>query len=733
MEEEIAILVQHDGKWDSEHNYNNFIVDGMTLKVSSNLDTILDEMTKILGVYASTDTIEIKYSVKQNYTPMKIYNDRSLRWYLDLKRKSSFTDFPLCITLKEKNCDGILSFSNPISSSSNSTHDMQLVERVELTQTLISINNNYSRDEMEIDEDGIINNRVHKDIKKGQLYMNKEILQDVLNRIAIKENFQFKVKRSSTTRYYLVCVDDQCSWYFKSSSLNNSNIFKVRKFYNVHTYGNESRFFSQRHATSKFVGGLLTRNVDNPKTIYTPADIQRDIRNQYGVDLNYMKAWRAKEKALEILRGKPRDSYGKLPSYLYMVKHTNPGSVTRLEKTDDGHFLYAYVALYASIKGWEYCMPIVVVDGSFLKAAYRGTILTAWTQDAAGKILPLAFAVVDSENDVSWKWFFERIRETYGIREGMCIVSDRHESILNATSEVYPGVPHCVCLYHLWGNIKKNFRKHHKVLRKIFFAMANAYTTEEFDHYMAETYSIDNRVKEYLFEIGYHRWSVAHSNVNRFMVMTSNIAESVNAADKEARDLLIYDLLDYLMKMIGRWNNTNRNEAIATGTTLSTKYENLMREKMKESQGMMVVPSTEYLHTVYDGGKRHVVNMRERICTCRQFQMDVMLCKHALAIVRKYYMSEYEYCSVYYKKDNLLNTYEVPVYPISDESIWKIPPNVAVNIVLPPKGKIKPGRPQKIRYKNGGESRTKKSRITCGVCGQQGHNRQTCRNIPQTA
>ncbi|XP_015168424.1 uncharacterized protein [Solanum tuberosum] len=325
-----------------------------------------------------------------------------------------------------------------------------------------------------------------------------------------------------------------------------------------------------------------------------------------------------------------------------MVKHTNPGSVTRLVKTEDGHFLYAYVALYASIKGWEYCMPVVVVDGSFLKAAYMGTILTACTQDAAGKILPLAFAVVDSENDASWKWFFERIRETCGTREGMCIVSDRHESILNATSVVYPGVPHCVCLYHLWGNIKKNFRKHHKVLRKIFFAMANEYTTEEFNQYMAETYSIDERVKEYLFDIGYHRWSIAHSNVNRFMVMTSNIAESVNAADKEARDL-IYDLVDYLMKMIGRWNNTNRNEAIATGTTLSTKYEHLMREKMKESQGMMVVPSTEYLYTVYDGGKRHIVNMRERICTCRQFQMDVMPCKHAFAIVRKYYMSEYEY------------------------------------------------------------------------------------------
>lgn len=119
---------------------------------------------------------------------------------MNLKRKSSFTDFPLCITLKEKNDDGILSISNIVSSSSNSTHDMQLVEHVELTQTVIPINNNYSRDLMDIYEDGIINNRVHKDIKKGQFYLNKETLQDVLNHIAIKKKFQFKVKRSSTMR-----------------------------------------------------------------------------------------------------------------------------------------------------------------------------------------------------------------------------------------------------------------------------------------------------------------------------------------------------------------------------------------------------------------------------------------------------------------------------------------------------------------------------------------------------
>nr|XP_009772844.1 PREDICTED: uncharacterized protein LOC104223169 [Nicotiana sylvestris] len=114
-----------------------------------------------------------------------------------------------------------------------------------------------------------------------------------------------------------------------------------------------------------------------------------------------MKAWRAKEIAMAMIRGSPNESYKELPKYFYMLEHKNPGTVTKLHKLEDGCFLYAYVSLYASIKGWEHCRPIMVVDGSFLKAVYKGTILTACTQDVAGKILPLAYAIVYSENNKS--------------------------------------------------------------------------------------------------------------------------------------------------------------------------------------------------------------------------------------------------------------------------------------------------------------------------------------------
>ncbi|XP_018634461.1 uncharacterized protein [Nicotiana tomentosiformis] len=401
-----------------------------------------------------------------------------------------------------------------------------------------------------------------------------------------------------------------------------------------------------------------------------------------------------------------------------MLMHTNPGSVVKLHKSEGGFFLYVFVSLDASIKGWDYCKPIVVVNGSFLSAR-RGTLITAYTQNAAGKNFLLAYSVVDSEDDASWEWFFERFRDTYGAREGVCIVSDMHESILNATSVVYPGVLHCVCMFHLWNNIKMSYTKNHIPIKELFFASAKAYTVEEFDRHMAEINNIDKRVGEYLLNVGYHRWSRAHSKVLGTTIMSLNIAESMNAANNYARDLPILHLLEYMMKLVQDWHHANKKNAIETSTKLAKQYEDIMRESYIASQRMTVKPSTDYLYTVIEDEKQFVVNLGERTCTCIRFQIDEMPCPHALAVVTYKSLDAYEYCSIYYNTDYLLKTYEISVYPVSDESTWDIPTEILEDVVLPPTGRIKPGRPKKLRIQLLPESQAKRCKISCGQCAQE--------------
>ncbi|XP_019253962.1 PREDICTED: uncharacterized protein LOC109232661 [Nicotiana attenuata] len=423
----------------------------------------------------------------------------------------------------------------------------------------------------ELHNDLIISKTNQKEVMAGQVYKDKATLKEVMENYAIAQRFQFRVDRSNAVSYALLCISEDCEWRFKASSINKSELFKVREFNDNHTCPLKDKVYEQRQASSSLIGGIIRPKLTNHKRKYTPRDIIDDVKSDLGVDVSYMLAWRAKEKAMNFLRGEPADSYKKLPGYLYTMDMTYPGSHIRMVKSPKNEFMYVYISLYAFIRGFDHCRPIVVVDGSHLKSYYTGTFVSASTLDGAGHILPLAYGVIDSENDAAWTWFFEQFKIAYGVRENMCIVSDRNESIIKSVSRVYPDVPHFACIWHLWNNVYKKFKKSHAKLSEIYFSMAKAYTQAEFDSLMEKVEKVDIRVKEYLELAGYEKWARLYAPVNRGWTMTSNIAESINAALVSARELPIYDFLEEVRKMFGRWNCSNCKEATQTYKTLGKK------------------------------------------------------------------------------------------------------------------------------------------------------------------
>ncbi|XP_075079876.1 uncharacterized protein LOC142165159 [Nicotiana tabacum] len=439
--------------------------------------------------------------------------------------------------------------------------------------------------------------------------------------------------------------------------------------------------------------------------------------SEHGMNLTYMQAWRAKEKALQFLRGHPTDSYSKLPSYLYILEKTYPGYVVKLKKTDDNYFLYVFVAICTSISGWKYCRPVVVVDGTFLKSAYREIILTTSTIDAAGTILPFAYVVVDSENDASWKLFFEQFKHAYGERPNMCVVSDRKESILKETSIVYPVMPHYSCMWHIWTNIRAKFKKGHLKLSELYFVTARSYTLDEFNEMMSKIEEIDPRVKAYLYDIGYPRWSQVHPTVNRTWTMTSNIAESLNVVTKYARELPIVELLEYMRALLECWTKEKLLKAKGTFTYLGFKFNKELDDNRILSHKLRVRASTDYIHTVLDSVRHYIVCLENKRCSCGQFQLDKFHCTHALVALRYRDESFEQYCSPYHTRENLLRTYEILVNPLPDESKWNAPQHISEEVVNPPtREKRQSGRPQKERYKTNDEINSKKYKVSCGNC-----------------
>ena len=99
---------------------------------------------------------------------------------------------------------------------------------------------------------------------------------------------------------------------------------------------------------------------------------------------------------------------------------------------------------------------------------------------------------------------------------------------------------------------------------------------------------IDEKIRPYLYNIGYHKWATAFSINNRYSTMTSNIAESFNAVIAEARELPITTLLEYLRSLVQDWSYANRNNAISTFTNLAKRPQDMINENYIKSLKLQV-------------------------------------------------------------------------------------------------------------------------------------------------
>ena len=157
----------------------------------------------------------------------------------------------------------------------------------------------------------------------------------------------------------------------------------VRRIDNVHTCHNEVLVYGRHQVRSRVVGHIIADKYIQEKMIYIPNDIRVDILHEYGVQLTYQQAYRAREVGLEIVRGNPVESYNLLLKYYHVWTKANEDTVTHLKQDGNSYFLYYFVALDSFIKGFmQYIRPVIAMDGTHLKGLYRGSMFVAICLDS---------------------------------------------------------------------------------------------------------------------------------------------------------------------------------------------------------------------------------------------------------------------------------------------------------------------------------------------------------------
>ncbi|XP_075478761.1 uncharacterized protein LOC142519606 [Primulina tabacum] len=442
-----------------------------------------------------------------------------------------------------------------------------------------------------------------------------------------------------------------------------------------------------------------------------------------GVEISYFKAWRGRQLALDKLLGSPEESYRIMPSYLYMIEQVNRGSKTDLVTDSTGRFIYMFLAYGACIDGFRRMRKVISADGTFLKCKYRGCLLVATAQDRDFHKFPIAWAIVDSENDDSWTWFLQKLKEFINDDPNLVIISDRHISIINDVRTVYEHASHVHCSWHLSQNLKRVSGRKGGI--DLFMKTSYAYKVSEFDELYGCLKERYPNIASYLeMHSSLDKWSRAYSPGARYNIMTTNGVESINAKLKTEREMPIVALLDAIHKLTSKWFNKHRNAAGSATTTLTPSTEAILRANFTLSQRLKASQLNEFEYHVYGDGKDEVVNLSDRSCSCRVFQIDKISCAHAIAAIYGAKLDLYDFCSPYYSSQMWALAYADTIYPVPIANEWNIPDHFKYN-VLPPDVKRKRGRAQKERFPSIGEfgrKRTKK----CGVCHEFGHCRKKC-------
>ncbi|XP_061350070.1 uncharacterized protein LOC133295278 [Gastrolobium bilobum] len=261
--------------------------------------------------------------------------------------------------------------------------------------------------------------------------------------------------------------------------------------------------------------------------------------------------------------------------------HFSPGSFYHIQTNDfyveqglvprKKVFLRIFWTFRQCCEAFEFAKPVIQIDGTHLYGKYKGKLLVATSQDGNDECLPNAFAIVEGETLEAWDYFLVNIRAHVTEMSNICLISDRHRSIISAVEN-------------------------------------NRYTPADFERGLARFRETSPQIVEWIDVIPKEKWSRAYDvEGRRYEHMTTNLAESVNSELKGARNMPITALVKHTYSRL-------KNEVLATSHH---------------------VRAYNVEHTVFevDAGwdRSYSVNLPQRFSQCGNFKAFKYPCSHAAA------------------------------------------------------------------------------------------------------
>jgi hypothetical protein len=229
---------------------------------------------------------------------------------------------------------------------------------------------------------------------------------------AILNGYSIRFVKSDRLRNVVQCGgSDQCDYKVRAVWNKKEEKVKVTVVVMEHTrcLGSATPRYSSGRLHS-----FLKDNVPQIMTITNrtkPRDVMEAVQKHLNARLKYGSA----HKVLLSLQGKDidieRDQFRLLPAYIELLKKRDPDGRYFLSRDDNtARFQRIFVCPSACKKQFPLGPAFIAMDGTFTKNKFRQTILFAVMLDGNNEVSLLAWAVVESENEASWRFFLSQLK-----------------------------------------------------------------------------------------------------------------------------------------------------------------------------------------------------------------------------------------------------------------------------------------------------------------------------------
>ncbi|GFY90697.1 hypothetical protein Acr_07g0008940 [Actinidia rufa] len=568
----------------------------------------------------------------------------------------------------------------------------------------------------------------------GQEFPDVKSCRRALRDTAIALHFEMQTIKSDKTRFTAKCASEGCPWRIHAAKLPGVPTFTIRTVHEAHTCGGIAHLGHQQASVQWVANSVEQRLRENPNC--KPKEILEEIHRVHGITLSYKQAWRGKERIMATMRGSFEEGYRLLPQYCEQVKRTNPGSIASVYgNLTDNCFQRLFISFQASIYGFlNACRPLLGLDRTFLKSKYLGTLLLATGFDGDGALFPLAFGVVDEETDDNWMWFLSELHNLLELNtENMprlTILSDRQKGIIDGVEANFPTAFHGFCMRHLSDSFRKEFNN--TMLVNLLWEAAHALTVIEFEAKILEIEEISQDAAYWIRRVPPRLWATAYFEGTRFGHLTANIVESLNTWLLEASGLPIIQMMECIRRQLMTWFNERREMSMQWTSILVPSAERRVAEALERARTYQVLRANEAEFEVISHEGTTIVDIRNRCCLCRGWQLFGLPCAHAVAALLSCRQNVHRFTESCFTVATYRKTYSQTIHPIPDKTLWTElsdgDPNAskAVEVIInPPKSLRPPGRPRKKRVRAEDRGRAKRV-VHCSRCNQTGHFRTTC-------